>query len=64
MDYRKLNSVIQKDTYPIPRIDDTLDTLAGSQWFPNTAQYMWMMSMSWTDHSRSTSITCIKCFKD
>ena len=33
MDYRKLNSVIRKDTYPIPRIDDTLDTLAGSQWF-------------------------------
>ena len=33
MDYRNLNSVIRKDTYPIPRIDDTLDTLAGSQWF-------------------------------
>ena len=30
MDYRKLNSVTKKDAYPIPRIDDTLDTLAGS----------------------------------
>jgi len=33
IDYRKLNSVTQKDAYPIPRIGDTLDTLAGSQWF-------------------------------
>ena len=33
IDYRKLNAVTRKDTYPIPRIDDTLDILAGSQWF-------------------------------
>ena len=33
VDYRKLNAVTRKDAYPIPRIDDTLDNLAGSQWF-------------------------------
>ena len=33
IDYRKLNAVTRKDAYPIPRIDDTLDTLAGSKWF-------------------------------
>ena len=33
IDYRKLNAATRKDAYPIPRIDDTLDTLAGSQWF-------------------------------
>ena len=33
IDYRKLNAVTRKDAYPIPRIDDTLDTLAGSRWF-------------------------------
>ena len=33
VDYRKVNEVTRKDTYPIPRIDDTLDTLAGSRWF-------------------------------
>ena len=27
MDYRKLNSVTVKDSYPIPRIDETLDSL-------------------------------------
>ena len=33
VDYRKLNEVTHKDAYPLPRIDDTLNTLAGSQWF-------------------------------
>ena len=32
MDYRKLHSVTQKDVYPIPRVDDSLDALGGSQW--------------------------------
>ena len=33
VDYRKLNAITRKDAYPLPRIDDTLDTLSGSQWF-------------------------------
>ena len=33
VDYRKVNSVTRKDAYPLPRVDDTLDTLAGSKWF-------------------------------
>ena len=33
VDYRKLNAVTRKDAYPIPRIDDTLDTLSGACWF-------------------------------
>jgi hypothetical protein len=28
--YRKLNTITRKDAYPIPRIDETLDTLSGS----------------------------------
>ncbi|KAG5891946.1 hypothetical protein JTB14_002222 [Gonioctena quinquepunctata] len=31
--YRQLNNVTKKDSYPLPRIDDTLDTLAGSTIF-------------------------------
>ena len=30
VDYRKVNEVTRKDAYPIPRIDETLDTLAGA----------------------------------
>ena len=33
VDYRKLNSVTHKDSYPLPQIDDTLEALAGSRWF-------------------------------
>jgi hypothetical protein len=33
VDYRKLNDVTKKDCFPLPLIDDTLDTLAGAKWF-------------------------------
>ena len=33
VDYRRLNAVTIKDSYPLPRIDDTLDALSGSNWF-------------------------------
>ena len=33
VDYRRLNSVTKKDSYPLPRIDDALDYIAGSSWF-------------------------------
>ncbi|GBM54291.1 Transposon Ty3-G Gag-Pol polyprotein [Araneus ventricosus] len=32
-DYRKLNEITIKDSYSLPRIDDTLDALNGRQWF-------------------------------
>ena len=33
VDYRKINTVTRRDAYPIPWIDDTLDTFSGSKWF-------------------------------
>ena len=33
VDYRRLNLATVKDAYPLPRIDDTLDMLAGKRWF-------------------------------
>ena len=32
-DYRALNEVTIKDVYPIPRIDDILEMLSGSEYF-------------------------------
>lgn len=33
VDYRKLNDVTRKDAYPLPRIDDALDSLNKACWF-------------------------------
>ncbi|KAL7868841.1 hypothetical protein SRHO_G00102250 [Serrasalmus rhombeus] len=33
VDYRRLNAVTRTDSYPVPRVDDTLERLAGSDWF-------------------------------
>ena len=33
VDYRKLNSRTRKDSFPLPRIDESLDALNGAQWF-------------------------------
>ena len=33
IDYRKLNDITIKDSYPVPRIDTTLDAMSGSRWF-------------------------------
>ena len=33
VDYRKLNAVLKLDVFPLPRIDDSLDSLAHTQYF-------------------------------
>lgn len=33
VDYRLLNGKTRKDTFPLPRIEETLDPLSGAQWF-------------------------------
>ncbi|ROT64726.1 hypothetical protein C7M84_017331 [Penaeus vannamei] len=33
VDYRSLNNVTAKDSYPLPRMDDMLDAMAGAHWF-------------------------------
>ena len=34
VDYRKLNNITRKDSYPLPRTDDTMEALQGATWFP------------------------------
>ena len=33
IDYRKLNNVTHRDSYPLPRIDDSVEALSGARWF-------------------------------
>ena len=51
VDYRKLNSITKKDAYPLPCIDEMLNTLKESKWFStlDLASRYWQVAMHPTD---------------
>jgi len=59
VDYRKINSVTHKDAYPIPRVDDTLDTLSGSTWFStiDLKSGYWQVEMAPQDREKTAFCT-------
>ena len=59
VDYRKLNSITTKDAYPLPRIDDSLDTLAGSEWFStmDLVSGYWQVGMAPEDREKTAFST-------
>ena len=56
VDYRRLNAITRKDAYPIPRIDDSIDTLAGSKYFTtlDLASGYWQVPMNEEDREKTT----------
>lgn len=58
VDYRRLNDITKKDSYPLPRIDDTLDTLSGNQWFStlDLKSGYWQVEIH-PDHREKTAFT-------
>ena len=59
VDYRKLNGVTVKDSYPLPRIEDCLNALSGSQWFCtlDLASGYWQVEMAETDKEKTAFST-------
>ena len=58
VDYQIINEVTRKDAYPLPQIDDTLDTLAGSSWF--TTQFLsgyWQVDIAESDWDKTAFAT-------
>ena len=53
IDYRKLNEVTLKDAYPLPRIEDNLDTLSGSSWFSTLDLISGFWQVEMDDESRT-----------
>ena len=58
VDYRKVNKVTRKDSYPLPRVDDILDSLAGAQWFStlDLASGYWQVEVH-PQHREKTAFT-------
>ena len=60
IDYRATNAVTVKDAYPLPRIDETLDSLSNAKWFSSTdlASGYWQVEMD--EDSKSKTAFCTK----
>ena len=58
VDYRKLNALTRKDAYPLPRIDDALDTLAGSKWFTTLDLISGYWQVEVSDEDREKTAFC------
>ena len=58
VDYRRLNTVTKLDVYPLPRIDDSLDVLAGTRYFSSLdlASGYWQVGMD-KDSQEKTAFT-------
>ena len=59
IDYRKVNAVTRKDAYPLPRVDDILDTLASCKWFTtlDLLSGYWQVEVDPNDREKTAFIT-------
>ena len=59
VDYRKLNAATHRDAYPLPRIDATLDSLAGSTYFTtlDLASGYWQVEIEEQDKEKTAFST-------
>ena len=58
VNYKPLNDITKKDTYPLPRIDEILDSLHQAQWFTtlDLASGYWQIRVK-TEEQEKTAFT-------
>lgn len=59
IDYRQLNKVTRKDLYPMPRIDDALDSLQGAEYFSSLdlRSGYWQIPVNEEDKEKTAFVT-------
>ena len=59
VDFRKVNNLTIKDSYPLPRMDDSIDALSGSKWFStlDLSSGYWQVKMDPKDTEKTTFAT-------
>ena len=59
IDYRALNDVTVKDLFPLPLVDDCLETLSGSVWFSklDANSAYWQIKINESDRRKTAFIT-------
>ena len=59
VDYRKINAVTVKDSFPIPNINASIDTLVGSRWFStlDLSSGFWQVKMDKADQAKTAFVT-------
>ncbi|KAJ8037827.1 hypothetical protein HOLleu_18745 [Holothuria leucospilota] len=65
VDYRKLNAVTIRDSHPLPRVDDILDAIAGSQYFStmDLTHGYWQIMMNDNDKEKTAFTTGIGLYQ-
>ena len=65
VDYRRLNAITYKDSYPLPLIDNCLNALSGSSWFStlDLRSGYYNIPIAEEDRDKSAFITRSGCFR-